>query len=305
MLPNGTERTAGPPDRRNAGAPTGPVTRPGFGVRSAGTAGRWPPNDTPGECSTAADWVTVATYGDVTVSSLCRTPSPPEVSRDCCRRPHHVPDRPAPRARAGRRGEPRAPPQGGQGVDAPRVRPVERRAQLRRRPRRRGLGAGAVEGVRRRADQPDRQPAHRGQPAQLPPRDRDRLRPGRRVGHLGAPVDRRGGPARHRDPRLPAGDPRRRPGRPRAGPDDAHGCRLRVGQPRRPAAVAGLRLLPGARDPHLAPQHRQDHPRPGRRAAARPDLAGREPAHALLPEPARCRARGRARTRRCGPSPRS
>ena len=62
-----------------------------------------------------------------------------------------------------------------------------------------------------------------------------------------------------RDPRLPAGDPRRRPGRAGAGPDDAHGRRLRVGQPRRPAALACLRLVPGAGDPHLAPQHRQDH----------------------------------------------
>ena len=46
-----------------------------------------------------------------------------------------------------------------------------------------------------------------------------RLRPRRRLGHLGAPLDRRGGPARHRDARLPAGHPRGRPGRARAAPD--------------------------------------------------------------------------------------
>ncbi len=167
-------------------------------------------------------------------------------------------------------------------------------ARLRRRAGRRGVGPGAVQGLRRGPHQPDREPAHRGQPAELPPRDRDRLRPRRRVGDLGAPVDRRGGPARDRHPRLPARDACGRPGRDGAGADDAHGRGLRVGQPRRPAAVAGLRLVPGAGDAHLAPQHRQADRGPDRRPAARPDRAGREPAHALLPQPAGCVARAGA-----------
>ena len=90
--------------------------------------------------------------------------------------------------------------------------------------RRRGVGTRAVAALRRRPDLADRQPAHRGQPAELPPRDRDAVRPRRRLGHLGAPVDRRGGPARHRDPRLPARHPGGRPGRAGAGPDDPHGA---------------------------------------------------------------------------------
>ena len=65
------------------------------------------------------------------------------------------------------------------------------------------------------------------------------------------------------------------------------GAGLRVGQPRRPGALAGLRVVPGAGHPHLAPQHRQDHRRPALRPAALPHRAGREPAHGLLPQPAR------------------
>ena len=106
----------------------------------------------------------------------------------------------------------------------------------------------------------DRQPADRGQPAQLPPRDRRRVRPRRRLGHLGPPLDRRGGPARHRDPRLPARDPRRRPGRARAGPHAAHGHRLHSTRRRRHAAVGRVRVLPGARHPRLPPQHRSASP---------------------------------------------
>ena len=85
----------------------------------------------------------------------------------------------------------------------------------------------------RRAHRADRQPAHRGQPAQLPLRDRHALRPRRRLGHLGAPLDRRGGPPRRRHPRLPHGHPRRRPGRARAGPHGAHEHRLRGRRRRR------------------------------------------------------------------------
>ena len=51
------------------------------------------------------------------------------------------------------------------------------------------------------------------------------------------------------------------------------------------AALAGLRLVPGARDPGLPPQHRQAHRRPDGREAARPDRRRREPPHGLLPEP--------------------
>ena len=134
----------------------------------------------------------------------------------------------------------------------------------------------------------DREPAHRGQPAQLPPRDRHAVRPRRRLGHLGAPLDRRGGPARHRHPRLPADDPGGRPGRAGAGPDDPHGGRLR----QRATATHDrtrhrLRLVPGARHPGLAPQHRPHQRRPDLRPAAGPGRRGREPAHGLLPQPAR------------------
>ena len=82
--------------------------------------------------------------------------------------------------------------------------------------------------VRDRQGRDVHQPAHRGQPALLPPRDRDPLRPRRRVGHVGRPLDRGGEPARHRDARLPRRHPRRRPGRARAGPDGLHDRRLRL-----------------------------------------------------------------------------
>ena len=64
------------------------------------------------------------------------------------------------------------------------------------------------------------------------------------------------------------------------------GAGLPVRAQRRPDALAGLRLVPGAGDPRLAPQHRQVHRRPDGRPAARPDRRGREPAHDLLPQPA-------------------
>ena len=132
----------------------------------------------------------------------------------------------ADRARTDGRGEPQPAPGDGGRVDAARVRPVEPRPRLRR-PRRRSLGARAVAAVADRADGARGQPAHRGQPAELPPRDRPRLRPRQRVGHLGQPVDRRGGPARLLHPRLPPRDPRRRSRRARAGPDGDDGDRLR------------------------------------------------------------------------------
>ncbi len=145
---------------------------------------------------------------------------------------------------------------------------------------------GAVQGHRHRPDRPGRQPPHRGQPPQLPPRDRLPLRPRRRLGHLGAPLDRGGGPARHRDARLPARLPRRRPGQARAVPHAAHGGGLRVGQPALDAALGGVRRLPGAGHPRLAPQHRPPVRRPGLRPHAGPHRDRREPAHGLLPEPA-------------------
>ncbi len=69
------------------------------------------------------------------------------------------------------------------------------------------------------------------------------------------------------------------------------------------AALAGVRVVPGAGDPHLAPQHRPGHRRPDVRGAAGPGRGGREPAHGLLPQPARRGVRagavaGHARGRR-------
>ena len=55
-----------------------------------------------------------------------------------------------------------------------------------------------------------------------------------------------------------------------------------------------LRLLPGARHPRLAPQHRPLHRGADRREAAHPGRQGREPAHDLLPQHRRRGARARA-----------
>ena len=65
------------------------------------------------------------------------------------------------------------------------------------------------------------------------------VRPGRRLGHVGAPLDRRGGPARHRHPRLPDGHPRGRPRRARASLRMAH---MQTGLHRRlqPGMLDGL-----------------------------------------------------------------
>ena len=107
--------------------------------------------------------------------------------------------------------------------------------------------------------------------------------PRRRLGHLGRPLDGGGEPAR-RAARLPRGHPRRRPGRAGAGPDGLHDPRLRLG--RQDAAGGGrLRLLPGAGDARLAPQHRRACMDPIADQLLGPHLHRREPAHGLLPEP--------------------
>ena len=199
------------------------------------------------------------------------------------------PDPAAARAGAGRRGKPQPALCDRQGLAAARLHPVEPGPGLRV-PRRRGLGAGGLPAGPGRQDRDDRQPADRGQPAVLPPGDRHPVQPGRRLGPVGRPLDRRGGPARHRAARLPGGHPRRRPGQAGSAPDGAHDGRLRLRREDR-AAGRRLRLVPGAGHPGLAPQHRRGHRLPGRRAAARPDRAGREPAHDLLPQPGAGRAR--------------
>ena len=60
------------------------------------------------------------------------------------------------------------------------------------------------------------------------------------------------------------------------------------------AARHRLCVLSGARHPGGPPQHRTDQRRPGLRPAAGQGRGGREPAHGLLPEPARRRLRDRA-----------
>ena len=106
----------------------------------------------------------------------------------------HVPDQPAQRRprRAGTRGrgQPRPAPRAGPRVAPARLRPLVGGARLRL-PRWRGLGAGAVPPRRDGQGRDDHEPAHRGQPAQLPPRDRHPVRPRRRLGHLGRAAGRR------------------------------------------------------------------------------------------------------------------
>ena len=93
--------------------------------------------------------------------------------------------------------------------------------------------------------------------------------PRRRVGQLGGPLDRRGGPSRHRDPRLPARDPRRRPRRARARADGPHDARATT-----PATATLLHGLVYVTFQELATRisHRNTgtaHRRPVRRPAAR------------------------------------
>ena len=125
-------------------------------------------------------------------------------------KPSHGPDASPRGARTHRRGQPQPAPRGGPGMDAPRVRPLERRSQLRP-PRRGAVVGGAVDPVADRSDRAGGEPPHRGQPAELPPRGRAGVRTGERLGRVGEPVDGRGGPARLLHPRLPARHPRRRP----------------------------------------------------------------------------------------------
>ena len=124
--------------------------------------------------------------------------------------------------------------------------------------RRRGVGRRPVDGQRHRTHRTRRQPAHRGQPPQLPPGDLPVLRPRRRLGHVDRPLDRRGGPARHRHPRLPAHEPGGRPRRARARADDPHDAGVPAPTSRH-APHRGVCQLPGAGHPDLAPQHRQVH----------------------------------------------
>ena len=111
-------------------------------------------------------------------------------------------------------------------------------------------------------------------------------------GALGAPLDRRGGPARHRDARLPAGHPGGRPGR----SSSARGWRtwrgLRVrdnDDSSRSVAYVSFQELA------TRVSHRNTGRPPTTRSAtsARPDRRRREPAHALLPEPGDGGARDR------------
>ncbi len=88
------------------------------------------------------------------------------------------------------------------------------------------------------------------------------VRPRQRMGRVGAPVDGRGRSPRHRDARLHAGQADGRPGGAGAVPDDPHVARATRRRTRRRAAVAGLRLVPGAGHPGVAPQHRPVHDRP-------------------------------------------
>ncbi|CAA9257155.1 MAG: Probable acyl-ACP desaturase, Stearoyl-ACP desaturase, partial [uncultured Corynebacteriales bacterium] len=188
-------------------------------------------------------------------------------------------------ARAAGGGQPRPAPRSGQGVVPARLRAVEPRPRLRHA-RGRGLVAGGLPAGPGRPYGDDRQPAHRGQPSLVPPRDRGELRQGRRLGAVGRPVDRRGGPARDRAARLPRRHPRCRPGRAGAAADGAHDRRVRLrGQVA--AAHGRVRVVPGAGDAGRAPQHRPGHRLPAGRAAAQPDRGRREPAHGLLPQPRR------------------
>ena len=165
------------------------------------------------------------------------------------------------------RGEPQPPHGHRRRVDAPRVRALEPRTGLRR-PGRRPLGGRPVAAVPDRPYGARGQPAHRGQPAELPPRDRPRLRQRQRLGHLGQPVDGRGGSARVLHPRLPPRHPRGRSRRAGAGADGDDGDGLR-GDGEVRAQRLRLRVVPGAGDPRLAPQHRALHRGADRGEAAR------------------------------------
>ena len=113
--------------------------------------------------------------------------------------------------------------------------------------------------------------------------DRAAVRPRRRLGRVGAPVDGRGRPPLHGDLRLPDEYPRHRPGRARARPAWCRCRRPRCPSPTTPVDGARLPQAAGAGDQGVAPQHRQADRRPGR---LRPDESRglrREPPPPLLP----------------------
>ena len=140
-----------------------------------------------------------------------------------------------------------------------------------------------------------REPAHRGQPAVLHEHDHRAVRRRRRVGRVGAAVDRRRGAALDRAPRLPHRDALARPGRARTGAHGAGRAAARCRSPDSPRDTARLRRAPGARDAHRAPQHRQAARRPGRLRGHEARRRRREPALPLLPRP---RRRPRSRSTR-------
>ena len=152
-------------------------------------------------------------------------------------------------------------------------------------------------------DGADRQPAHRGQPAPLPPRDRHLFGRdgawGTWVHRWTAEEGRHGIAIRDYLTVTRAVDPvaleRARMTHMSAGYANAHGDER--------AALAGVRVVPGAGHPDLAPQHRPGHRRPGLRARCWP---GSPPTRTCTwSSTATCSPRPSSwpRTRRCGPSP--
>ena len=176
----------------------------------------------------------------------------------------------------------RPPPRQRQGVVPARVRPVEPRPRLRCR---RAVGPGRGAGLRAGPGRADGEPADRGQPAVLlRVAERRSAVPGQRLGAVDAALDRRGGPPRDRDPRLPHRDPLGRPGRARAG---AHAAGEDGGDPevRHGDRRARVHDAPGARDTDRAPQHRRAARGPRRAGGHAPSRGRREPPPPLLPGP--------------------
>ena len=166
------------------------------------------------------------------------------------------------------------------------------------------VDAGPAAHQRRGADRLRGQPPDRGQPAELPPRDPSHVRARRRgLDQLGEPLDRRGGPPRHRASRLPRRHPQHRPGGARALADEPAPGGLQPRRRRQRPARTGVRGLPGARDPDQPPQHRPLLGGPGGRPDHGPHRGGREPAHGLLPRHAVRGDQARSHRPRCTPSP--
>ena len=131
----------------------------------------------------------------------------------------HVPPTPRRDARAPRADDaarPRTAPVRRHRMVPARIRPLRGRPQLRRR----AVGGDRQRARDRLANGARGEPADRGQPALLPPRALGDLRPRRRLGRVGPPVDGRGGPPRDRAARLPDRHARPRSGGARA---RAHG----------------------------------------------------------------------------------